>query len=132
MPAETTMMYFQAASMLSASPFESDEKGADQRGELDRDPIDPDAVHQGPGERGRPEACEERIEPEEPGILVQKPHVSDGVYRGEEIDDRRAHEDPRGRAVDEDVVAPKQRRAIVDKERQRQRAAETLWRWRRG
>ena len=53
MPADTTMMYFHAASMLSGAALEGDEKRADQRRQLDGDPIDADVVHQRRDQRGQ-------------------------------------------------------------------------------
>ena len=66
MPAETTMMYFQAASMLFGLALEGDEKGADEGRQLDRDPVEPGIVHHRADQGAQREAGEQRVEAGKP------------------------------------------------------------------
>ena len=96
MPAETTMMYFHAASMLPAA-LEADEECADERGQLDRDPVDTDIVHDRADQRAA-RSREERIEVGSRSSCVEQPHVANRIDRSEAVHEGGASEGPRASA----------------------------------
>ena len=86
--------------------LESDQKGADQGGQLDRDPIERGIVHQRTDQDRQREPGEQRIERREPVVLAEQPHIADRIDRRQQIDDRSAQHDPGAGGVKDDVVGP--------------------------
>ena len=79
-------------------PLEGDEEGADQRGQLDRDPVEAGVVHHRADQRGQREPGEQRIEARQPLVSSEQPHVADRIDGGEQVDDGGAQDRPRRRS----------------------------------
>ncbi len=99
--------------------LEADQEGADQRGQFDRDPVEPGIVHDCAQQNGERKAGKQRVEAPKPIVFAEQTHVADRIDRGEQIDDCRAQDHPGAGQVEHDIAAPIMIRSACAQHRER-------------